>query len=157
MEASALAHTEFDEFCPECGGWKPLIADTGWCLACTRRHFPDRCYCENCTQEFNGRGQIRRFCQRCEKLGWEERNADKLERYIGIGLTYELARARVAYDNRPVCNCCGNKIARGNPDKDLFCKTTPECRKAARRYKWFKENRSMTRDEALAAVIESLV
>jgi hypothetical protein len=148
--------TEFDEFCPECGEWKHVISDTGWCLPCTRRYYPDRCYCENCGKQFSGRGQLRRLCQPCEGINWQARNADKIERYIGIGLTYELARARVAYENRPTCNSCGRKIKRGTHGRHLFCHETPECRKAARRYKWYKENRGMNREQALNAVILSL-
>jgi hypothetical protein len=151
-----IEETEFDEFCPECGGWKPLVNDTGWCLACTRKHYPDRCFCESCGKQFNGRGQFRRQCQPCEDRDWQERNADQIEKYIGIGLTYELAKARVAYENRPTCNCCGNKIKGGTRGRHLFCRDTPECRKAARRYKWLKESRNLSREDALAAVIRSL-
>jgi len=148
--------TEFDEFCPQCGEWKPLVDDTGWCLACTRRRYPDRLYCEECGKQFNGRGQFRHKCQTCEGVDWQARNANRIERYMGIGLPYELAKARVEYDNRPTCNCCGKKIKGGTRGRHLFCKSTAECRKAARRYKWFREDKNMTRDEALTAVIRSL-
>lgn len=156
--SEAIAYKEFgDEFCPQCAQWKPLIQSTGWCLTCTRRLHPGLCFCDTCGREFTNTNQFRNQCPSCSQTDWIARNADRIELYIGAGLTYEMAVARVSYDNRPICRCCGKKIKGGTDGRHLFCKTTAECRTAARRYKYYKEQKGMKRDTALAAVLETLV
>lgn len=150
-------HEFGEEFCPSCGNWAPLIEDTGWCLLCTRRLHPDLMICETCDSTFNGRGQVRHKCQRCANTDWQARNADRIESYMAKGYSYDLARLRVEHDNRPLCLACGKRIKGGTRGRHFFCRRSQSCRTAARRYKWLRERYHLSKAEAIATVLQSLV
>src|SRR5881296_50154 len=116
-----------DEFCSSCGEWKPLIEDTGFCLTCSREYIPRLCVCSVCSNTFTSRDEQQRYiCPRCNREQWLEQNADKIELYMRIGLTYRMAHLKVLSDNLPICNSCGNKIKGGQRGRHFFCLKTPQ-------------------------------
>lgn len=158
-------HDLGEEYCPNCGQWLPLVDDTGWCAKCTLAHYPDRSICEQCNSPFKQNDKQHRVkCPRCRGVGPyrnlsysnTEADANHVELYMRAGLTYELAVERVAFDKLPICNCCGKKIKGGTPGRALFCRTNASCKTAGRRYKYLKETKNMTRNDALKRVIETL-
>lgn len=136
-----------NEICPSCGNWEQLFPITGFCLKCTRERYPNSAICENCGK-IEPRGQFRTLCQECQKIEWFKRNADKIEIYMSIGLTFSMAFDRVHYENRPVCKSCGYKIKGGTRGRHFFCRTTPKCRSAGFKFKHLKE-KGRTQQEAL--------
>ncbi len=75
---------------------------------------------------------------------------------MGVGLTLTQARLRVKEDKRPRCLCCGEPILYGNPKKDKFCNKNDDCRKAARRYKYYRREKKLLPEIALVYVIATL-
>jgi hypothetical protein len=139
------------EACCNCGELVVVLDPvSGWCYACT----PPACL--NCGEEFSTYGQHRDLCAKCRRELWDQHNADAIERYMGVGLTLTQARLCVKEENRPKCLCCGEPIFYGNPEKDRFCKRTELCRKAARRYKYYRRDKKLSPELALAQVVQSM-
>lgn len=138
------------EVCPNCGDFvERLHHASGWCYACS----PPTC--KLCGEEFDDYGQHRDFCSKCRKIVWDQEHADAIERYLADGLTLTKARQAVKQDGRPACLCCGEPIPYGNPWRDRFC-SKQLCKRAARRYRYYRKDKRMSQEEALALVIESL-
>jgi len=139
------------EVCCSCGTLVVVLDPvSGWCFTCA----PPACV--KCGESFSAYGQRRDLCAKCRRELWDQQNADALERYMGVGLTLTQARLCVKEDKKPRCLCCGEVIAYGNPDRDHFCKRTYECRRAARRYKYYRRDKKMTPDLALVQVVQSM-
>lgn len=145
-----------DEFCPNCGDWKPLDEVTGFCFACTRGQNPELLVCENCQLEFKPDNQFRRKCQPCRIASSKERMANAIEAFMALGLTYDEARTKVVREARPICLSCGTRITGGTRGRHFFCRSNKKCKTAGRRYKWYREYHRMSKPEAIAKVLDTL-
>lgn len=151
------AIVEDDSFCPNCGNWKPLVEETGFCLACTREQNPDLLVCENCESTFKADGQFRRFCPRCRTSERLEREANAIEVRLAQGYSLSVSVEYVKREQTPICLCCGNRIKGGTRGRHFFCRERRKCKTAARRYKWYREYHLLGKEEAINKVLESLV
>jgi hypothetical protein len=132
--------TDNNEVCPNCGAFvEQLDNETGWC--------------DNCTPV---RLRVR------EQDWWLAEYANELDIKLAEGLTIKEAVSAVADDVRPKCLSCGAQIKHGisknygKRGQTLFCTKNYECRKAQRRFKYYKYDLLMPHGVALARVIESL-
>jgi hypothetical protein len=138
------------ELCCNCGSYvDELNQVSGWCYVCS----PPTCLV--CNEQFDNYGQSRECCPKCRRELWDIENADAIELYMAYGLTLTKAREAVKKDARPSCLCCGESILYGNPKKDRFC-NKPDCRTAARRYKYYTRDKRMLPSEALVEVAKTL-
>jgi len=149
------------ELCASCGKESTTLNDiTGWCAGCTLSFFKnsdnngDSLLCYSCGELFKRAGQFRSKCPSCRENDWQEANADRIERWMGTGLPYELARLRVLDENRPNCLGCGKPIKHGTKGRHIFCSTTQRCRKLYRRYKYLKEHYILTREQAIERTMQ---
>lgn len=128
---------------------------TGLCVRCTTLHYLEQGFliCTSCGRFFNKDPQFRLLCSVCNEKNWELRNADDIERWMGAGLPFKLAKKRVAYHNRPACLNCGDKIARGTNGRHFLCGKT-ECRQVARRYKLYWYEHGMPKDQAIEKALQ---
>jgi hypothetical protein len=140
------------EWCASCSSQVDSLNEvTGWCVRCTLTHCAEQglLLCSSCGGFFKRRGQFTVNCSTCDAVDWQRRNADRIERWMGAGLTYELARDKVREENRPTCLGCGRKIKHGSRTRHVFCRATPTCRTLARRVKWLRDYYGLSRDEAI--------
>jgi len=119
------------EYCPNCGGMATYLLDiTGWCPSCTEIAYPDKRVCSTCGGLFKRTAHTEK-CWTCRKEQWLAKHADRLEELLRLGLSLTAAKEQVANEIRPHCTRCGIEV-RGARVRNapIFCKTTPECKKA---------------------------
>jgi len=138
-------YNEDIEVCPNCGDLVDVLNDTtGWCDSCSGVTPSNSCI--RCGQEI-GSG-IR--CSRCKYLFWLDCNADQIERLMATdGIKASKAKRLVIEQNRPKCLSCGEPIHRGMKDRDLFCNTKPECRRAGNAYDYHKNRQRRPHNESV--------
>jgi hypothetical protein len=137
-----------EEFCPSCGKFVTVIVpDTGWCETCsgiiTR-------ICVKCKAQFTSKTEDF-VCSTCLADQY-----DDIEVLIVNGLSITRAKALVAQVNRAFCLCCGDYMARALKGRHHFCTKKPECRRAARRLKYYREMLGMEKESALNRVLDTL-
>jgi len=71
-----------------------------------------------------------------------------------MGLGIRAAINAVYDDNRPICVSCGNEIPRSRKNHALFCGKNPKCRSARIKFKYWKNRRGYSRDDALKKALE---
>lgn len=143
------------EVCPSCGDFSSLDSLTGWCVRCTIANIPAGT-CITCRREFPPDNEGRRICSTCRQHRWYHRNGDALDRLVAQGATVQQAVAYVTESLRPHCVSCGDPIYSGRINHALFCSKT-KCSKAARSYKYYRLERGLNAQEALAKVQENLL
>jgi hypothetical protein len=152
---SAAVAESFDSgFCPSCGSEAVLNSVSGFCIPCTKAEWPNKAVCDNCGR-IEARGQFRTICQHCQKEQWLERNADRLEMLMSIGLTFAMSVGLVSKQNLPICLSCGYKIKGGTKGRHFFCRKTKQCKRAADKY-WRVRRKGIGKDEALSETLKWL-
>lgn len=84
--------------------------------------------------------------------GWLLRFADELDNALVRGLTFKQSIDLIQTQVRPRCKTCGGLIKHGGPGA-LFCKKNSECRKSARRLRYYKVDLGLAHDVALSIVL----
>lgn len=155
-----------DEFvCPSCGNFVRDINDeTGWCLTCSPPSC-SRCHGGIHTDGRNGATYVsdseviwksgRWLCRKCIRELWVEHNADRIEEFMLIGLSYHQAVRRVKNENRAVCVVCSSPIPGRHRAQTLFCKRTKACRTAKSKYLWKINHYGMSPEDALEEVLQN--
>lgn len=166
-----LESTENTELqvCPSCGEFRDLEENSGFCAECTRTL--DREQRKKARSKQSTSGKERTEVERPESSSpfertyllestkqieskeekWLKRNADILDRLISTGIPTGCAKKIVHHINTVlVCLSCHETFHRGPRGRSLFCKRHSGCKKAARRYRWLKEETNRTHKEAIA-------
>ena len=119
------------EFCPDCGEFVDQLNEwTGFCYNCTPS-----------TQS------------RVER--WLIKYADTVEYVMQVqGITAKLAIIEVHATYKATCIICDEPIKHGTHGRHFICSSTPECRKARRRYKYAIYEKGMSKEDALALILK---
>jgi hypothetical protein len=119
------------EFCTECGEFFDTLNEwTGWCAECSQSTQPP---------------------SRVER--WLIRYADTVEYVMQVQcITAKLAIIEVHAAYKATCIICGAPIKHGTHGRHFLCNSTPECKKARRRYKYLIYDKGLTKEAALAAI-----
>lgn len=144
------------EWCTACSrNVSELNELTGWCARCTTLHYLEQglLICASCGRFFSKDPQFRLLCRTCRDLDWEHRNADAIERWMGAGLPYMLAKKRVTEHNRPICINCGDRIRNGTGGRHFLCGKQP-CRQVYRRYKLYWYDHGVPKDVAIEKALQ---
>ncbi|HYT43221.1 MAG TPA: hypothetical protein VEP90_12860, partial [Methylomirabilota bacterium] len=139
---------QIEEICPNCGEFTNVLVDfTGFCRNCSNAI--DRCVL--CGQS-NGDSR-HTLCRKHRRELWLTKNADAIERYMVMGLTFKEAKDKVKKDNgtKYDCLCCG-----GHVKATIFCTKTARCRAARERLRYMTNKKGVTRELALKTILESL-
>lgn len=135
-----MAHTtNLDKkvLCPCCGEFfapTTIVPRTGWCKKCTN-------------------AEDKATLTALEV--WLSQHADHIEYYIIRGHSLAKALHHVRHDLAPICASCGGLIRRAAPNA-VFCRTKPQCRRAAKRYVYLYTSKSQTKTRALAIVLTEI-
>lgn len=133
--------TDTDDVCPSCGAFATLNPTTGFCAKCSKGH------CYRC-----GDPSTTSLCQSCRRIRWLEVNAESIEDHLLGGLTLKQAIEEVADAIRPTCIICGKPIHRGTNGRHFICTSTPECRRARRRYKYLIYDKGYSKESAIEMI-----
>ncbi len=142
---AALEHME--EICPSCGEFTNVLVDfTGFCQECSKS--VGRCII--CGQNNPGKHLL---CRKHRRELWLTKNADAIEKYMTLGLTFQQAKDRVKKDNgtKYDCLCCG-----GHTKAAIFCTKTARCKAARTRLHYLTNKKGVTHELALKTILESL-
>lgn len=71
------------------------------------------------------------------------------------GTSLNKALTLVSQAVSPTCACCGTFMRQARRDS-VFCRKTPQCRQAVRRYKYLTYTKQLPKATALSIVLESL-
>ena len=155
MSLSAAVSLD-DSICPNCGTSPVLLnAVSGFCVPCTKQRFPNKAVCDLCGR-IEERGQFRSICQSCEYERWLAKNADRIEAYMLVGLTFRMAVVFIRRSNLPICLSCGYKIKGGTKGRHFFCRTTQQCKSAGIKYHHYLHRHGKSKEEALSLTLEWL-
>lgn len=123
------------EFCPDCGDFVDALNEqTGFCFSCTPS------------------AQSLIVPTRLEK--WLTKNAELIECTMrDYTITAKQAILYVSTEHRARCVICNRIIRHGTYGRHFICNTTPECKKARRRYKYLIYDKGFTKEEALQQII----
>jgi len=121
------------EFCTECGQFVDQLNEwTGWCKDCSLSTQPNP-------------------VSRVER--WLIKYADTVEYVMQEQrITAKLAIIEVHATYKATCIICDEPIKHGTHGRHFICSSTPECRKARRRYKYLIYEKGFTKESALAAI-----
>lgn len=137
-----------EEICPSCGNFTSFLVEvTGFCQECS--HYVGRCIL--CGQNNPGKHLL---CRRHRRELWLTKNADAIERYMLLGLSFQDAKERVKKDNgtKYDCLCCGGHTK----SNTIFCTKTAKCRAARERLRYMTNKKGVTHELALKTIMENL-
>lgn len=138
------------EFCPSCGHDAILIERTGFCSDCSGE---SGC-CISC-----GVGLPQTYshalCRSCRRVQWLIDNADKLDRYIGLGFGSNISIELVRREIHEKINClsCGDFV---RDPRTFFCTRTVRCRQVKNRYKYLHYHKGVKKKLALETALREL-
>jgi len=121
------------QICPDCGEFvDELNEQTGWCFNCSP------------SAHHNSVSRVER---------WLIRYADTVEFVMQVqSITAKLAIIEVHATYKATCIICHSPIKHGTHGRHFLCNSTPECKKARRRYKYLIYDKGLTKEAALAAI-----
>ena len=124
------------EFCPDCGEFVDELNEwTGFCFDCTPSTHPP---------QIAPLSRVERYLTRY---------AEVIEHIMQVqNTTARLAIVEVHATYRATCIICHNPIKHGTHGRHFICNSTPECKKARRRYKYLIYDKGFTKEAALAAI-----
>lgn len=132
--------------CAACGGFVNYLVDyTGWCRSCSPPGFCDTCGTSLTDAQIVNR---RRHCNTCQQENWFIRHGDELDSYLSTGITLEVAVYKVRHYNRPHCLSCGDFLSHAS-ERTLFCTRHERCRQVRRRFKYFRYELKLDKNESI--------
>lgn len=136
------------EVCPSCGSFTDVLVErTGFCRGCS-----NAIGC--CILCGNNSDDGHTLCRRHRRELWLTKNADSIERYMVLGLSFKRAKDQVKKDNgtKYDCLCCGGPLR----SVAIFCAQTARCKAARERLRYMVHKKGVTHELALKTIMEKL-
>lgn len=155
-----------NELCPNCGHFVTrLVEFTGWCFQCSlpvilsideSGHTTTAAIrCIGCGGNVGDLTHTK--CRNCRQQDWLNEHADEIDRCLALGASVTRAKKLVsAHANDDLkCAACGGPLRKATRGKALFC-TKSECRKAYNKWRRLQQEKGLSKETALNAVLNGL-